>query len=222
MKDAFTTLPKAPFRWLVLLSLLIATTSTSFSETPTGMETTLSILLLAISIYVQIAFILAAGSRDPERSADVWLLGAVRRRCFWRFVGTSLVVVLGLLAGALIVVVGIFFIGALLGLAQTACVLERRLPMDAITRSARLANTARVPVGVLFGLLILVPTAATQTVAIVGWIDDLGYLWPVTLAVAELFSAAGTIGLTRLYVALGGDATPPLDRLAPTKPVHPV
>lgn len=222
IRNAFASLTKPPFRLLVLLSLLISISSTSFSETPSGTETTLSLMLLAISIYVQIAFILAAGRNDPERSADVWLRGAVRRRCFWRFVGTSLVVVLGLLAGALIVVVGIFFIGALIGLAQTACVLERRLPMDSITRSARLANTARVPVGVVFGLLILVPTAATQTVALAGWIDDLGYLWPVGLAVAELFSAAGTIALTRLFVALGGNETPPLDRLAPAKPPRPV
>ena len=221
MADAFASLSKAPFRTLVLLSLLIAVTSTSFSETPTETETVLSFALLVISIYVQIAFILAAGRADPEPSADAWLRGAVRRRCLWRFIGTSLVVVLGLLAGALLLVVGIFFVGALIGLAQSAAVLERRLPMDAINRSARLANTARVPVGVLFGLLILLPTAATQGVAIAGWVDELGLLWPGCLALAELLSAAGTIGLTRLFVSLGGSETPALDRLAPAKPAPP-
>lgn len=221
MGNAFASLTKAPFRTLVLLSLLIAITSTTFSETPSGTETTFSIVLLVISIYIQIAFILAAGRRDPEPSPDVWLRGAVRRRCLLRFIGTSLVVVLGLLAGALILVVGIFFIGALIGLAQSACVLERRLPMDAITHSARLAGTARVPIGIIFGLLILVPTATTQTVAVAGWSQDLGLLWPACLAGAELLTAAGTIALTRMFVALGGTPTPALDRLAPTKPAPP-
>jgi hypothetical protein len=221
LSDSFRSLLQPPFRILVLLSLLIAVTSTSFSEVPTGTEMALGIVLFVISLYVQIAFILAAGTEDPERSADVWLRGAVRRRCLWRFIGTSLVVVLALFAGALLLVVGVFLAGALVGLAWSATVLERRLPMDAITRSARLANTARVPVGVLFGLLVLVPAGATQAVGALGWIDDLGALWPVSLAVAELFSAAGTIGLTRLFVALGGAETPPFDRLAPPKPAPP-
>lgn len=221
MGTAFASLARAPFRILVLLSLLIAITSTTFSDTPTGTETAFSIVLLAISVYIQIALVLAAGRADPEPSADLWLRGAVRRRCFWRFVGTSLVVVLGLMAGALIVVVGIFFVGALLGLAQSACVLERRLPMDSITRSARLSAAVRVPVGVVFGLLVLVPTGVTQGIAIAGWSDDLGYLWQAALVGAELFSAAGTIALTRLFVAVGGEGTPALDRLAPVKPAPP-
>lgn len=220
--DSFRSLFQAPFRILVLLSLLIAVTSTSFAEVQTGTEITLSIILLAISFYVQIAFILAAGKEDPEASADVWLRGAVRRRCLWRFIGTGLVVVLALFAGLLLVVVGIFLAGALVGLAQSATVLERRLPMDAITRSAQLAKTARAQVGVLFGLLMLVPAAATQLTAAIGWVDDLGVVvWPASVAVAELLSAAGTIGLTRLFVALGGSETPPLDRLAPPKPAPP-
>lgn len=221
MSAAFASLARPPFRTLVLLSVLIAVTSTTFGEVPDGTATTLSILLLAASIYIQIAIILAAGRTDPEPSADAWILGAFRRRCLWRFIGTSLVVVLGLFAGTLILVVGIFFIGALVGLAQSACVLERRLPMDAINRSARLANQARVSVGTVFGLLILVPAIATQGVAVAGWTDELGFLWPASLVVGELISAAGTIALTRMFVALGGDATPALDRLAPVKAAPP-
>jgi hypothetical protein len=221
MADSFRSLIEAPFRILVLLSLLITVTSTSFSEVLTGTEMALSLVLAVISLYVQIAYVLAAGRPDPEKSADAWLRGAVRRRCLWRFIGTSLVVVLALFAGALLLVIGVFLAGALVGLAWSATVLERRLPMDAITRSARLANTARVPVGVLFGLLVLMPAGATQAVGAIGWSDDLGLLWPVSLAVAELLSAAGTIGLTRLFVALGGSETPPLDALAPPKPAPP-
>lgn len=222
MGDGFASLTRSPFRTLVLLSVLIAVTSTTFGEVPDGTEAALSVVLLGASIYIQIAIILAAGRDKPEPSADTWLLGAVRRRCFWRFVGTSLVVVLGLFVGALLLVVGIFFVGALLGLAQSACVLERRLPMDAINRSARLAKEeARVPVGIVFGVLVLFPALATQGVAVAGWADELGFLWPVSLVVGELISAAGTIALTRMFVALGGEATPALDRLAPTKAAPP-
>lgn len=222
VRDGFASLGRSPFRTLALLSALIAATSTTFSETPTGTETALSVLLLVASVYVQIALILAAGRPEPEHSADAWLVGAFRRRCLWRFIGTSLVIVLGLLAGAVILVVGAFFVGALVGLAQSACVLERAWPMDAITRSARLSDGARGRIGVLFGALILVPAAATQGVAAMGWADELGpVLWPACLVAGELLSVTGTIALTRLFVALGGNETPALNALAPAKPASP-
>jgi hypothetical protein len=221
LADSFRSLFEAPFRILVLLAMLLTVTFESFGEVPDGTEMAFSILLFVIGSYVQIALILAAGTADPEKSADVWLRGAFRRRCLWRFIGTSLVIVLALFAGVLLLVVGVFLAGALVGLSWSASVLERRLPMDAITRSARLANTARVPVGVVFGLLVLVPSGVAQAAGALGWIDGLGVLSPAILAAVELLSAAGAIGLTRLFVALGGSETPPLDRLAPAKPISP-
>ncbi|MBW3594782.1 MAG: hypothetical protein KY391_04315 [Actinobacteria bacterium] len=215
--DGFSALVRPPFRTLVLVAVLIALTSTSFGDDPTEIEIASSIVLLIASLYVQIAIILAAGRNDPEPSADAWLRGAVRRRCLWRFVGTSLVVVLGLLAGALLLVVGIFFIGALLAFAQSASVLERKLPMDAVSRSAKLANEARLSVGVVFGLLILVPTLVVQVFAFLEWNDRIGLLWPVGLVIAEFITLAGTIALTRMFVALGGERTPAPDQLAPAK-----
>ena len=215
--SGFASLVRAPFRTLVVISLLIALTSTTFSEQPTETETALWVVLLIASIYLQIAVILAAGRREPEPSADAWLRGAFRRRCFWRFVGTSLVVVLGLMTGALLLVIGIFFVGALLGFAQSASVLERKMPMEAITRSARLAAGARLPVGLVFGLLILIPTVATEAAALLRWNEDVGALWPVILVAAELASVAGTIALTRMFVSMGGEGTPDADRLAPVK-----
>ena len=201
----------------MLLSVLLAVTSTTFSEEPTETEMIFSFLLLFVSIYVQIALILAAGRDEPEPSADAWLRGAVRRRCFWRFVGTSLLVVLGLFAGAMVLVVGIFFVGALIALAQPASIVERRLPMDAIARSAKVASVARLPIGIVFGVLVLVPTAAVQTAAVLEWTDELGVVWPAALVVAEVLSAAGTIALTQMFVALGGEKTPPPTQLAPPK-----
>lgn len=202
----------------MLVAILIAVTSTSFSEEPSETEVFFSLLLLIASLYVQLAIILAAGRSDPEPSADAWLRGAVRRRCMWRFVGTSFVVVLGLAAGALLLVVGIFFVGALLAFAQVAAVLERKQPMEAVTRSATVVSQARVPVGIVFGLLILIPTIVVQAAPFVGWTDGTGPLWPAGLVVAELVTIAGTIALTRMFVAMGGEATPAPDQLAPAKP----
>ncbi len=218
--EGFRALWKPPFRSLVLVAVLISVTSTTFSEEPTGTELALAMLLLVASLYVQIAIILAAGRTDPESSADVWLRGAIRRRCMWRFLGTSLLVVLGLAAGALLLVVGIFFVGALLAFAQSAAVLERRLPMEAVSRSASIAAGGRLAAGVVFGLLVLVPTAIVQVAPIGGWHDRIGAFWPAVLTVAELMTLAGTVALTRMFVALGGSATPAPDRLAPARPAR--
>jgi len=197
---------------------LIAVTSTTFSDEPTGTELMLGLVLLVASLYVQIAVILAAGRKHPEPSADLWLRGALSRRCLWRFLGTSLFVVLGLAAGALLLVIGIFFVGALLAFAQSAAVLERRLPMDAVARSAKVATQGRLAAGVVFAMLILIPTVAVQTIPIAGWHDDIGPAWPFVLAIGELLTLAGMVALTRLFVAFGGEATPAPDRLAPAKP----
>ena len=215
---AFRALVRPPFRVLVSLGVLISLTSTTFSEEPTGTETLLSIVLLVAAVYLQIAVILAAGSDTPDASADVWIRGAVRRRCFWRFLITSLLVVLGLLAGVLLLVIGVFLVGALLGFAQTAAVLERRVPLDATARSARLAKDHRVVVGIVFALLILVPTGVVQSIPFLGWADPMEPWWLATLTLAEVLTAAGTIALTRLFVAVGGAKTPSMDRLAPARP----
>jgi len=217
--DGFSALSKPPFRTLVLVSALMAVTSTTFSEEPSETEIAFSVFLLIASLYVQIAIVLAAGRPSPEPSADTWLVGAVRRRCLWRFLGTSLLVVLGLAAGALLLIVGAFLVGALLAFAQSAAVLERRLPMEAVSRSARLVGQARMPVGIVFGLLILVPTVVIQAAPFAGWTNAIGLFWPAGLIVAELLTVAGTIALTRMFVALGGDGTPAPDQLAPAKPL---
>ena len=218
IRDGFSALWRPPFRTLLLVSALIGVTSTSFSEQPSETEIFFSLILLIASLYVQIAIVLAAGRPDAEPSADVWLRGAVRRRCLWRFLGTSFLMVLGLAAGLLLLVVGIFVVGALLAFAQSAAVLERRYPMDAVSRSARVVSQARLPVGIVFGLLILVPTVVVQTAPFLGWDQDVSVLWPVAIVGAEIVTIAGTVALTRMFVALGGDATPPPAQLAPAKP----
>lgn len=216
--NGFRSLLTAPFRTLAGLLVLMTVTSTSFSTQPTEIEFALQILLLVTSIYVQIALILAAGRSDPEPSADPWIRAAFRRRCFWRFFATSLVVVLGLLVGALLLVVGIFIVGALLAFAPSAAVIERRVPMDAVARSGQIAAGARVTSGIVFGLLVLLPTAAAQTAAVLGWAEAIRYLWPVALAVSEVVVVAGTIAVTKLFVALGGEPTPSFEQIPPRPP----
>ena len=218
---AFKALVRPPFRVLVSLSVVISLTSTTFSDEPTETEFMLSIVLLVASIYLQIATILAAGSDSPDPSADKWLRGAFRRRCFWRFLGTTLVVVLGLFMGIVLLVVGVFFVGALLGLAPIAAVLERRIALDATGRSATLAKEGRGAVGTVFGLLVLVPVASIQTVIYFEWVDPTEPWFVATIAFTEIVIAVGTIALTRLFVALGGDRTPSFEQMAPQKPLPP-
>jgi len=67
-------------------------------------------------------------------------------------------------------------------------------------------------------LLILLPTVVVQAAPFAGWNDEIGYLWPIGLVIAEVLTIAGTIALTRMFVSLGGSATPPPDQLAPAKP----
>ena len=218
---AFRALVRPPFRVLVSLSVVISLTSTSFSQEVTETEMILSIVLLVASIYLQIAVILAAGSDSPDPSADKWLRGAFRRRCFWRFLSTTLVVVLGLFVGVALLIVGIFLVGALLALAPIAAVLERRIALDATGRSAELAKEARFTVGFIFGVLVLIPVGTTQTLAYFGVATGMEPWWVASLAVAEVLTMVGTIALTRLFVTLGGDKTPSFEQMAPKKPLPP-
>lgn len=211
-------LTRAPFRMLVLLACLVAAASASFDQTPTDVELALSVALLVIAVYVQIAIILAAGATDPSTSADRWITGAFRRRCFWRFVGTSLLVVLALFAGAALAGIGIFVAAALVGLSQSACVLERLLPLEGIKRSARVSKGARGVIGSIFAVLVLLPSVGTQVMLAFGWAEDLGPAWFALVVAGEILTAAGTIALTKAFVDLGGSPTPPVDALGPPRP----
>jgi hypothetical protein len=213
--DGFSSLARPPFRGLAGLSILITLTSNSFGTEVTEVDIALSLALFVASVYLQIALTLAAGRPDVEPSVDLWLRGAVKRRCFWRFIGTSLLLVLALLTGALAFGVGLLFVGALVAMSQSAVVLERPNPMESLIRSARLSRGSRWAIGFVFALLVLAPTAATQLGASQGWPDSLGGAWYAILVASELCSAAGVIALTRAFVTLGGSPTPAPDRLGP-------
>ena len=213
----FSGLFRPPFRGLLALSILITLAANSFGTDVTGVDIALSLALLAASVYVQIAVTLAAGRIDVEPSVDLWLKGAIRRRCFWRFIGTSLLAVIALFTGALALGVGLFFVGSLISVSQSAVILERIGPMEALVRSARLGKGSRWGLGIAFALLVLAPTAVTQIGAAQGWPQHLGVGWDAALVLDEIASVAGVIGLTKAFVALGGTPTPEPELLAPAQ-----
>ena len=218
----FFSLTRAPFRLLLILFLAISLVAEGQeAAVPLGQsDLVIVVAFIAIQVYIQIALVLAAGSNDPVRSTDAWLKSAWRRRCFWRFFIASILATLAVAVGAAILLVGAFVAGALVGLAQSAAALERASPIEALFRSANLSRRARVKVGIVFGLLILIPGAGVQAAALLGLSERIGAQWSVAVVVGEIASAAGLIALTRMFVALGGTPSPPLDRMAPAPPAR--
>jgi hypothetical protein len=202
-----------PFRTLWALSLFLSLVSNSVTESSDDAALWGSLVLLVISTYVQIATTLAAGRSQPEPRADSWIRGAFARRCFWRFVATGLISVLLVAVGLFALIIGGFVMGGVVGLAQPAVVLERCRPTDAIRRSAKLSAGARSQIAIIFGVTILAPLIATQSVYQLGWDRALGAGWLVTTFVAVSLALAGTIALTHAYVRLGGSPTPSFDDL---------
>lgn len=211
IREGFAALVKPPFRGLVALSVFVSLVSSTMPVE--GDQTVLfaTAILIAASLYLQIATALAAAEVNPERSADVWLKRAFARRCFWRYALTSILVVLLVIAAGVVgLVVGGFIVGGITALADPAVVLERRAPTEAIRRSAELGKPARKPLIVVFGLLVLVPGVGVQ-VADMAWDlrDVMGPAWPALAVVVLILGLAAAVALTRAFVALGGRTTPP-------------
>ena len=207
MRDGFSTLLKPPFRGLVALGIFVSLVSNTLPESGDEWTMLAAIILIAISLYLQVALIVAAADPAPTPSADVWLKEALARRCFWRYLGASILVVASVLvAGVLGLVVGAFFMGGAVALADTAVVLERRGPLQAIRRSAELGKDSRRPLIVIFGLLVLIPGMSVQIASLV-W--DLraatGPFWPSIPVVVLVLAAASAVAFTRIFLLLGGE-----------------
>lgn len=223
IREGFAALVKAPFRGLLALALFVSIVSSTMPiEEGDQAALVATAILLAASLYLQIATALAAAEAHPEPSADVWLKRAVARRCFWRYAITSIAVVLLVVAaGVLGLVVGGFIVGGMTALADPAVVLERRPPADAIRRSIELGKPARKPLIVVFGLLVLLPGVGVQVADLVWDLrDTLGPVWTAVPVVVLILGLAAAVSLTRAFVALGGRTTPPEElRVKPrTKP----
>jgi hypothetical protein len=179
-----------------------------------------TLVLAVITIYLDIAVILAAGRAEPHTSADVWIRGAFRRRCLLRFVITGLLVDLLVVMGLVAIVVGAFVVGSFLAVAQPAAVIERQSPINALARSVVLTRGARRVTGVVYALLAFIPMVSVQAAYLLDWIPD-RTISAVVACVATTVGLAGAIALGRLFVALGGKPTPHQDSLAPVRPQLP-
>ena len=132
MKGALGDIFRRPFLILLFLNLLVSLVTASLGAARTGVATWL--LLAAVTVYVQIATVLAAGSSKPDPSGDAWVRAAFRARCFWRFVIVELFIFVMVGLGLFLVVIGALIIGAYVALSEQAVVLERLGIVQALSR----------------------------------------------------------------------------------------
>ena len=220
IREGFSALLRPPFRGIALLSLLIALVLESLPEEGDNATLFAALLLLAMSLYLQISLTLAAAETNPAGSVDVWLKQAFARRCFWRYVAISLLVVLSVVAAGVIgLVIGGFLVGGILALADQAVVLEGKRPLEAVARSAELGKPARTALIVVFGMLVLIPGLSVQVGSIVWDLNAFfGDIWPLIPVVVMVLGLVGTIALTRAFITLGGEVVRTQPRRVPPPP----
>lgn len=205
MTRALGDIFRRPFLILLSLNLLVSLVTASLGAARTGVATWL--LLATVTVYVQIATVLAAGSSKPDPSGDAWMRAAFRARCFWRFVIVELFIFVMVGLGLFLVVVGALVIGAHVALSEQAVVLERLGIVQALSRGVDVSQGNRKAVGLIFGVMVLLPNVALPLAYAVG-LDDTALERSVTSAVTVVVSMAGTLALTKAFVDLGGRPSP--------------
>lgn len=202
MRAGFRDLLKPPFRTLLGLTLFLTLASDSFGNRIDDVSAFLSLLLVIVSAYLQIAVTLAAAELQPSGSADFWVRAAFKQRCFWRYLLASLLAVLLLVLGfALLIVPGLILCGVL-ALTQPAAILERRFPLDALRRSAALSEPARRPLAAVFFFLVLLPNLTLQGGLYLAGSEELGPGWVALDLVTVVLYMGAAIGLARAFIAL--------------------
>ncbi|HYY43610.1 MAG TPA: hypothetical protein VE975_00280 [Actinomycetota bacterium] len=208
---------RAPYRTFLLLALLADAASARLPSS-SGPSALTFFVFSGLTLLIQLSLTLVAGSVDPSGSADAWIRAALRRRCFWRYTVTSILTLILVGVGGLGFVVGAVIVAGFVALAQPASVLERLTPGQALPRSAQVSKGRRGAVMAIFAALILVPSLLPATflyLPLFGVKIPFGRALAVASGlVATVFSIAGVIALTRMFVALGGRASPSLDQLA--------
>lgn len=200
MASSIRDLFRLPFLVLFAIALFINVVSASVPADDFGLV--LTILLFALSIYVQIAIVLAAGAPESGRAADPWVRAAIKQRCFWRYVLTGFATVLLVGVGLILLIVPGLIAGAALAVAQPAAILERRRVPEALMKSRELTRAHRGSTGLIFFLMVLVPGGANLVLSYAlnvrgAWVIGLGLLLMV-------FSVASLVALTRAFLLLGG------------------
>ena len=199
----FGALFRPPFRTLWLLTLLVAAASPSLGTSTDGVSLAATLLFVLVTFLLEMAVVLAAAHETPELSADTWIRAALRRRAFWRFVVTGIVTDVAVGAGLLVLIIGGLVIAGIVGLAPQAALLERKLPFQALARSAELTRPVRGQIATVYGLLVLVPTL----IAVVPYLTGAEVTASIQTAIGAVTSTVGlaaSIALTKAFVELGG------------------
>jgi hypothetical protein len=216
---------RPPFRTLLLMELLITVVAATIPTDATDAAAIIGgLVLVVVSALLQIAILFAAAHPEPGTKADPWIITALRKRRFWRFALTRLLVTLMVVLGvALVLLIGAelselwltllgvvvasvwgYVLGSVVGVAEQAAVLERRWPFNAMGRSAELTRPARGAVGVLFVLTVVAPNFLAGRFLGLDFLKSLGPFRLLPALMAIVVSTAGLIALTRAYVSLGG------------------
>jgi hypothetical protein len=200
MARGFIDLWRRPFVILLLLNLLLSAVTASLGSDDDSVLIAW-LLLTALTVYVQIATILAASSDDPDPRGDPWIRAAFKARRFWRFVAIEIFIFVVVALSLFLLVIGGLVAGAFVGLAEQAVVIERDGVAQAVVRSYEVGAAARRTVGVIFGTLVLLPNVALPLAYSMG-ADASIVARSAVSAVAATLTMAGTIALTHAFVLL--------------------
>lgn len=207
LKVALARLVRPPFSMLLLLSLAVSLVSSTFSPELDEFDLLMTMILLLISAFLQIAVILAAAEPNPDHSADAWVKEALRRRVLLRFVLASFFSVALIAAGLLALVIPAFFIAGMVALAPMSSVLENAGAGDALRRGIELSRPARLQISLMFSALVLLPYIALQVLYAMGHGTVTSGL--IALDLISVFLLVWvTIALTQAFVILGGRREP--------------
>ena len=200
----FRALFRPPFVWLLAIGILGIFATSSIGGPPEDELALVGIAIVAlISAYTSIALTLASAEDVPDRSPETWVRAALVRRALIRSFLSGIFAILLVFAGLLALVIPGLIIGASVALADIAAVLENHRPGDALRRSIELSKPARKPIGIVFGLLVIIPSMALQVTTYFVVVEP---EWIVTAAQCfnYVLASAAHIALTKAFLQLGG------------------
>ena len=198
----FRALFRPPFIWLAAIGILGIIATSPIDNDDAAVLFGVAVITV-ISAYTSIGLTLAAAEEVPDASPERWVRAAIVRRCLIRTFFAGVFAFFLVIAGLAALVVPGFIIGASVALADIAAVLENHRPGDAIRRSIELSKPARKPIGIVFGLLITVPSISLQVTT---YFVNVEPNWIVTAAQSfnYILASAAHIALTKAFLLLGG------------------
>lgn len=199
----FSSLLKPPFRTIWMVVLLIALAAPTLTDPGDDFSLVALLVFAVVTFLLEMSAVLAAASSDPDPSADAWIRGALRRRGLWRFVLASVLTDLAVGLGLLAFLVGGFIVAGIVGIAPQAALLERKLPLEALKRSAELTKPSRGLIATVYGLLVLVPTIIAVIPYAIGY-EPSDTVERIRGVVSSTVTMAAWIALTRAFIELGG------------------